>query len=68
MNTTEIEKMSTAERIQTMEALWDSLLRDEHEIESPEWHGDILKERMKKIEHGSAVFLSIDELKASRKL
>ncbi|MCK5194619.1 MAG: addiction module protein [Desulfobulbaceae bacterium] len=67
MNTIEIERMSTAERLQTMEALWDSLLHDEPEIESPEWHENILRERMRKIENGSTVFLTIEELKASRK-
>ena len=66
MNTIEIEKMSTIERLQTMEALWDSLLHDEADIDSPDWHKDIIQERMKKIESGNAVFVSIDELKASR--
>ena len=44
---TEIEKMSTIERLQAMEKLWDSLCNEE-EIESPEWHKDILQERKKK--------------------
>jgi hypothetical protein len=38
MNTLEIKKMSKIERLQAMEALWDSLIDDESEIESPEWH------------------------------
>jgi putative addiction module component (TIGR02574 family) len=67
MNTTEIKKMSIIERIQIMEALWDSLLYDDSEIESPEWHRDILEDRKRKIENGSAEFISIEELKASRK-
>ena len=44
MNTIEIRKMSTIERLQAMEAIWDSLLYEESEIESPEWHRDILEE------------------------
>jgi len=36
-------------------------------IESPGWHGEILKERMNKTQNCTAVFLPIDELKASRK-
>ena len=32
MNTIEIKKMSRIERLQTMEALWDSLLDEESEI------------------------------------
>ena len=66
MNTIEIKKMSMIERLQAMEALWDSLLDEESEIESPEWHQDILEERKKKIENGKAEFISIEELKATR--
>ncbi|WP_133512491.1 addiction module protein [Candidatus Thiosymbion oneisti] len=46
MNTSEIKKMSTIECLQTMEAIWDTLLYDEIEVESPEWHRDVLEERM----------------------
>lgn len=63
MNTSEIKKMSTIERLQTMEAIWDSLLHDDSGIESPEWHKDILDARKRKIESGKGKFLSIDELK-----
>ena len=67
MTTAEIQKMSTAERIQAMEALWDSLTHDKSEIETPEWHGSILEGRMKKIKDGTAEFLTIEELKAAKK-
>ena len=36
------------ERLRAMEALWDSLLDEKSEIESPEWHQDILEERKKR--------------------
>ncbi len=67
MNTLEIKKMSRIERLQAMEALWDSLLGEEVEIESPEWHRDILEERKRKIETGEAEFISLERLRASRK-
>ena len=67
MNSIEIKKMSVIERLQAMEAIWDSLLYEESEIESPEWHKDILEERKKKIEDGKAEFISLKELKTSRK-
>lgn len=63
----EIKKMSRIERLQTMEALWDLLIDEESEIESPEWHGDILEERKREIEKGNAEFLSLEKLRASRK-
>ncbi len=49
MNTLEIERMSTIDRLQAMEALWDSFMREKSEIDSPEWHRDILENRKRKI-------------------
>ena len=55
--------MSLEERLQAMKILWDSLIDDEREIESPEWHQDILRERYKKIKDGEAEFISLEELR-----
>lgn len=67
MNIQEIKKMSRIERLQAMEALWDSLIDEDSEVESPEWHQDILEERKRKIEAGEAEYISLEELRASRK-
>ena len=67
MNTIEIKKMSIVERLQIMEALWNSLLYEESDMESPAWHRDILEERKQKIKNGKAEFISLDKLKASGK-
>ena len=66
MDIAEIKKMSTSERLQVMEVLWDSF-RYEHEcIETPEWHENILQERREKIASGTATFISLSELKKIR--
>jgi len=67
MTTLEISKMSVLERLQIMEALWDSLTHEKTEMASPSWHGETLSERTKKIENGSAEFKSLDELKLKNK-
>ncbi|MGO9120515.1 MAG: addiction module protein [Desulfomonilaceae bacterium] len=67
MNTLEIKKTSRIERLQAMEALWDSLIDEESEIESPGWHRDILEERKIKIENGQTEFIFLEKLRASRK-
>lgn len=67
MDTKEIKKMSRIERLQAMEPLWDSLIDEEAEIESPEWHRVILEERRREIEAGKAEFISPEKLRASRK-
>ena len=65
MDTVEISKMSIAERLQAIEALWNSLLDNESEVESPQWHRDILEERKRKIEDGKAEFIVLEELKTT---
>ena len=56
--------MSKLERLQTMEALWDSLIHETPEIESPAWHRDILVSRTRKIEEDKAEFISVEELRS----
>ncbi len=46
--TLSIDKMSTKDRIQAMEDLWDALTHEKNEIESPSWHEDILNSRRKR--------------------
>ena len=58
-----LDKMSVAEKIGTMESLWDDLLRDEAAIESPSWHGDILSRRDEAVRAGSERLLDWSEAK-----
>lgn len=67
MNTSDIKKMSRVERLVAIEALCDSLLGEQAEIESPDWHRDVLEERKEKIESGRAEFISQAKLRASRR-
>ncbi|KAF3982013.1 MAG: addiction module protein [Methylococcales symbiont of Hymedesmia sp. n. MRB-2018] len=60
----EISNMSVIERLQTMEALWDSLTREPTGIKSPKWHEEIFFDRKEKIESGHANFISLEELKS----
>jgi len=62
-----IKKMGILERLRIMEELWNSILYEGSEIETPEWHREIVKERKRKMENGKAEFISIDKLKAMRK-
>ena len=67
MNTIEIAGMSTIERLQTMEAIWDSLIHENSEIDTPEWHRDILATRKLNIEEGKAEFISIAALRSKHR-
>ncbi len=66
MDKIEIKKMTTIERLQAIEALWSSLLYEDGEIDSPDWHKDILEEGKKSIKNGKAKFVTIKELKTNR--
>ena len=40
-----LDQMSTAEKLSTMEAIWDDLCRHADDVASPEWHEGVLAER-----------------------
>lgn len=63
IESSEFEKMSVRERLQTMEQLWESLCHDA-ELHSPEWHRDVLAARKARAQRGDAKFLTIDQLKS----
>ena len=67
MSVTELKKevlrLSKAQRLQAMEWLWASLAKEQQDIESPEWHGEVLAARKAKVDSGAAKFLSVAELK-----
>ena len=50
-----------------METIWDILFTEDMGCEAPEWHEEVLEERKKTIADGSARFVSLSELKASRR-
>ena len=62
MSRTEIQNMTTVERLAAMEALWDALCHEGQEPASPQWHDQVLQERRQKIQTGAARFLSLDEV------
>ena len=55
--------MTVAEKLCEMEALWADLSRDEQQIESPGWHGDVLRERMETVKRGSESFVDWETAK-----
>ena len=59
----EVSRLSKAEQLQAMEWLWASLSKKPEEVESPEWHGEVLAARKTKVDSGEAQFLSIQQLK-----
>ena len=52
-----LDKMTTEEKIQTMETLWDDLCKKAESIPSPSWHKKVLQEREDKIKKGEEKFI-----------
>ncbi len=57
-----IASMTTAEKLEAMERLWASLqLQPDHEL--PQWHGEVLAERQRRIDNGETKFSTLDEVR-----
>jgi hypothetical protein len=52
----QIEQMTLAEKLQTMETLWNDLCRKDANIQVPSWQKEILDERERLVEQGKARF------------
>jgi len=58
-----LDKMTTSEKLQEMERLWDDLCRNAENVLSPVWHEAVLAEREKLISQGKMGFTDLDEAK-----
>lgn len=47
-----LDRMTTAEKLSAMEALWQDLTRNADQFESPAWHGELLRRREQLVEEG----------------
>ncbi len=67
MSVTEIKqqlpRLTNAERIELLNAVWEAIENKDEEIESPARHGEVLAEREAEIQAGKAKFLTLDEVK-----
>ncbi len=58
-----LDKMTKAEKLRVMEALWADLTRHEEEFESPAWHERVLREREARLASGEEKFLDSETVK-----
>ena len=61
--TLSLESMSTEEKIQVMEFIWDDLCKKADSIPSPPWHKKVLDEREEGIKRGEEKFLDWETAK-----
>jgi hypothetical protein len=60
----QISRMSSSERVEVMELLWESFSKEGIDYPSPDWHGRVLADRSGIIDSGNAAWLTVDELQA----
>lgn len=58
-----IDNMSRNEQIAALQLIWDRLATSAEGTEPPEWHGDVLAERLSAVENGSAKFVDWPDAK-----
>ena len=61
---TAIPKLSVEEKLQTMEALWQSLSSKPEAVKSPAWHEKELRNREQKVASGKSKFIDWEKAKA----
>ena len=57
MTVAELKEMPVEKRIILMEEIWDTLCRENVDMESPLWHKEILDERMELLNSGKAKYI-----------
>jgi hypothetical protein len=63
MTTTDLQEMTTPDKLRLMEALWQDLSRADSEVDSPEWHRQVLAERDRLTDSGKEAFIDWDTAK-----
>jgi putative addiction module component (TIGR02574 family) len=58
-----LSKLSVAEKLDLMEALWADLTRDEKKVKSPPWHETVLKDREEAFAVGKATVSDWEQAK-----
>jgi putative addiction module component (TIGR02574 family) len=60
----QIDSLSVAEKVQLLESVWESLCAHPGDVQSPEWHREVLEERRRRLEDGRATISSWADAKA----
>ena len=63
MSIDDIKNLDIKDRIILINEIWETLETEDSKIESPEWHEDVIKDRIEKIRNNEAKYISLEELK-----
>ncbi len=49
-----LDSMSVSDKMQVLETVWSSLCQNPGDVQSPEWHQQVLAERTQRLKSGEA--------------
>lgn len=58
-----LARLTLAQKLDLMEAIWDDLTKDERSLESPDWHAEILQDRERALAAGTVTISDWDQAK-----
>jgi len=58
-----LSKLTLAQKLDLMEAIWDDLAKHEETLESPDWHEQVLKDREEALAAGKTIVFDWKEAK-----
>lgn len=59
-----LDTLSVAEKVRLLETVWDSLCSQTGDVQSPDWHREVLDARKKRLSEGRATVAPWSEAKA----
>lgn len=62
-----LNQMSIADKLNTINQIWDSLVGQADDVPSPEWHTQVLSIRQQKVQNEEAQFHSLASVKQALK-
>ena len=60
-----LDKMSTEEKLQAMESIWEDLCKSADGVSSPLWHKKVIEDREEAIKEGEDSFVDWEKAKVN---
>ena len=58
-----LSEMTTVDKLVAIERLWDDLARSPQDVPSPNWHEEVLSDRLQRAQAGESQFSEIGEVR-----
>ena len=63
MSIDEIQNLNVKDRLILIDTIWETLENQSENIASPNWHKEVLKDRIQKINNSQSEFISLEDLR-----